>query len=118
MHIPTFVLERIKLPRVILSIQPSKGSDVPETVSLMKTLYEMGVLCFDLPTKNHLEAFRELKNLVEDESVIGLSHVEAGEGASLLGKPLHHFAPQIASTINKNIFPPQLVTKLKKDGVW
>ena len=89
MRIPTFVLEGIKLPRVILSIQPSMGSDVQEAVSLMKASYEMGVLCFDLPTKNHLEAFRELKNLVEDESVIALSHVEAGEGASLLGKPLH-----------------------------
>ena len=118
MRIPTFVLEGIKLPRVILSIQPSMGSDVQEAVSLMKASYEMGALCFDLPTKNHLEAFRELKNLVEDESVIGLSHVEAGEGASLLGKPLHHFAPKIASTIKKNLFPPQLVTKLKKDGVW
>jgi|GEM_PF-364521 hypothetical protein len=118
MHIPTFVLEGIELPRVILSIQPSKGSDVQETVSLMKTSYEMGALCFDLPTKSHLEAFRELKNLVEEESLIGLSHVEAGEGASLLGKPLHHFAPKIASTIKKNLFPPQLVTTLKKEGVW
>jgi len=118
MRIPTFVLEGIKLPRVILSIQPSVGSDVQETVSLMKKTYEMGALCFDLPTKNHLEAFRELKNLVEDESLIGLSHVDAGEGASLLGKPLHHFAPKIASTIKKNLFPPQLVTKLKKEGVW
>ena len=118
MRIPTFVLEGIKLPRVILSIQPSMGSDVQETVSLMKASYEMGALCFDLATKNHLEAFRELKNLVEDESLIGLSHVEAGEGASLLGKPLHHFAPKIASTIKKNLFPPLLVTKLKKEGVW
>jgi len=118
MRIPTFVLEGIKLPRVILSIQPSVGSDVQETVSLMKKTYEMGALCFDLPTKNHLEAFRELKNLIEDESLIGLSHVDAGEGASLLGKPLHHFAPKIASTIKKNLFPPQLVTKLKKEGVW
>jgi hypothetical protein len=118
MHIPTFVLEGIELPRVILSIQPSKGSDVQETVSLMKTSYEMGALCFDLPTKSHLEAFRELKNLVEEESLIGLSHVEAGEGASLLGKPLHHFAPKIASTIKKNLFPPQLVATLKKEGVW
>jgi len=118
MTIPTFVLEGIRLPRVILSIQPSKGSDVPETVSLMKTSYEMGVLCFDLPTKNHLEAFRELKNLVEEESLIGFSHVDAGEGASLLGKPLHHFAPKIASTIKKNLFPPQLITRLKKEGIW
>jgi len=118
MGIPTFVLEGIRLPRVILSIQPSMGSDVQETVSLMKTSYEMGALCFDLPTKSHLEAFRELKNLIEEESLIGLSHVEAGEGASLLGKPLHHFAPKIASTIKKNLFPPQLVTKLKREGVW
>jgi hypothetical protein len=118
MGIPTFVLEGIKLPRVILSIQPSTGSDIQETVSLMKASYEMGALCFDLPTKNHLEAFRELRNLVEDESLIGLSHVEAGEGASLTGKPLHHFAPKIASTIKKNLFPPQLVTTLKKEGVW
>ena len=65
MHIPTFVLEGIKLPRVILLIQPSMGSDVQETFSLMKTSYEMGALCFDLSTKKHLEAFRELKNLVE-----------------------------------------------------
>jgi hypothetical protein len=118
MHIPTFVLEGIKLPRVILLIQPSVGSDVQETFSLMKTSYEMGALCFDLPTKNLLEAFRELKNLVEDEGLIGLSHVEAGEGVSLLGKPLHHFEPKIASTIKKNHFPPQLIAKLKKEGVW
>jgi hypothetical protein len=118
MRLPTFFLEGIKLPRVILSIQASMGSDVQETVSLMKASYELGVLCFDLPTKNHLEAFRDLKNLVEDECLIGLSHVEAGEGASLLGKPLHHFAPKIASTIKKNLFPPHLVTKLKKEGVW
>ena len=118
MHIPTFVLEGIKLPRVILSIQPPMGSGVQETVSLMKTSYEMGALCFDLPAKNHLEAFRDLKNLVEDEGLIGLSHVEAGEGVSLLGKPLHHFDPKIASTIKKSHFPPQLVTKLKKEGVW
>jgi len=118
MRIPTFVLEGLRLPRVILSIQASMGSDVQETVSLMKASYEVGALCFDLPTKNHLEAFRDLKNLVEDESLIGLSYVEAGEGASLLGKPLHHFAPKIASTIKKNLFPPHLVTKLKKEGVW
>jgi len=118
MHIPTFVLEGIKLPRVILSIRPSMGSDVQETVSLMKTSYEMGALCFDLPTKKHLEAFRELKSLIEDNALIGLSHVEAEEGASLVGKPLHHFEPKIASTIKKNLFPPHLVTKLKKEGVW
>jgi hypothetical protein len=111
MRIPTFVLEGIKLPRVILSIQPSMGSDVQEAVSLMKASYEMGVLCFDLPTKNHLEAFRELKNLVEDESVIGLSHVEAGEGASLLGKPL--LLPKIFDDQEE---PSPLVAKLKKKG--
>jgi hypothetical protein len=118
MHIPTFVLEGIKLPRVILLIQPSMGSDVQAAVSLMEISYEMGALCFDLPSKNHLEAFRELKNLVEDKGLIGLSHVEAGEGVSLLGKPLHHFEPKIASTIKKNHFPPHLITKLKKEGVW
>lgn len=118
MLIPTFVLEGIKLPRIIFSVQPCGGPDIEALLRLMEIGYETGVLCFDLPTKNHLEAFRELRSLVEDETLIGLSHVEVGEGVSLLGKPIRHFEAKVASTIKKNLFPPQLVTKLKKEGLW
>jgi hypothetical protein len=72
----------------------------------MKKAYEMGVWCFDLPSGNHLESFRELRNLTADEMLIGLCHVEAETGTSFLGKPLHRFESKVISTIRRELLPP------------
>jgi hypothetical protein len=52
----------------------------------MKKVYEMGVWCFDLPAMNHLEAFRELRRLTDDRTLMGLCHLDAEKGASFSGK--------------------------------
>ena len=107
MRLPTTILEGKKISRIILSIQPRPPFNQHRISSLMKIAYEMGIWCFDLPSRNHLESFRELRNLVADDMLIGLCHVEAETGASFLGKPLHRFESKIISTIRKEILPPQ-----------
>ena len=106
MRIPTAFLEKKKLPRITFSI---KASSHQEVSSLMKKAYEMGAWCFDLPSSNHFESFRQLKQLTGDETLIGFGHLEAEEGTSFLGRPLHQFESKIASTIKKNIVPSNLI---------
>jgi len=108
MKLPTTFLERKKIPRVIFSIHPRPPFDLPQTLSLMKDAYEMGGWCFDLPSANHLKSFKELKHLTTDEALIGLCHIGAETGASLLGKPLHRFESKIISTIKKDLLPSHL----------
>jgi len=91
---------------MILSVQPRPPLSQHGISSLMKEAYETGVWCFDLPSGNHLESFRELRNLVADEMLIGFCHVEAETGTSFLGKPLHRFESKIISTIRRELLPP------------
>ena len=106
MRLPTTILEGKKISRIILSAQPRPFSQ-HQIFSLMKKAYEMGVWCFDLPSGNHLESFRELRDVTADEMLIGLYHVEAETGVSFLGKPLHRFESKIVSTIRRELLPPQ-----------
>ncbi len=67
----------------------------------------MGVTHFDLPSPKHLQEFREMKALTEDESLTALCHLEAEEGACLLGNALHRFETKVISTLRKNLnLPP------------
>lgn len=108
MRLPTAILEGKKISRIILSIQPRPASGQHQILSLMKKAYEMGVWCFDLPSGNYLESFRDLRNLMADEMLIALCHVEAETGVSFLGKPLHRFESKIISTIRRELLPPHL----------
>ena len=105
MRMPTAYLEGEKLPRVIFSI---KASGHQEILALMKKAYEMGAWSFDLPSSKHLESFKELKHFTDDETLIGLGHLDAEEGASFFGRPLHQFESKVVSTIKRNIIPPQI----------
>jgi hypothetical protein len=78
----------------------------------MKKIYGMGITHFDLPSSKHLEPFRELKGLTEDENLMGLCHLEAEEGTSFLGKPLHQFETKVVSTIKKNLSLPHSIRNL------
>ena len=69
----------------------------------MRKLYEMDAWCFDLPSLKHLESFRELRRLADDEALIGFCHLEVGEGVSFFGKPLHRFESKVISTIKRNL---------------
>jgi len=111
-RIPTAILEGKKIPRIIFSIRPSPSFSHPEVLSLMKKAYEMGVWCFNLPSLKYLECFKELKRLMDDETMMGLSHLEVEEGVSLLGKPLHRFESKVVSTIKKNLLLPEAIRDL------
>jgi len=108
MRFPITVLEGKKIPRAILSIEPHPPFNQHQILSLMKETYELGAWCFDLPSGDHLESFKELRNLTTDEMLIGLCHAEAETGASFLGKPLHRFESKIISTIRRELLPSNL----------
>jgi len=112
MRIPTAILEGKKIQRIIFSIRPPVSSDPSQISLLMKKVYEMGVWCFDLPSVKHLESFRELKGLTEDETLMGICHLEVERGTSLLGKPLHQFESRVVATIKKNLFLPDSIRNL------
>jgi hypothetical protein len=113
MQLPTTILEGKKLPRVIFSLRPSSTSlDHREISSLMKKIYEIGLWCFDLPSLKHLESFKELKLLTNDETLMGICHLEVERGVSFLGKPLHQFESKILSTMKKNLFLPDAIRYL------
>ncbi len=103
MRLPTAILEGIKLPRVIFSMQPATPHGKGEIYRLMEKAYESGTWCFDLPSATHLESLKELKGLTGDGALTGLSHLEAETGLSFLGKPLHRFESKIVSTIRKDL---------------
>jgi len=118
MKIPTFVLERKKLPRLLFSFQSATRPGQPEIVSLMRRIYDLGVSHFDLPSLRYLESFRELRRLIEDETLLGLGHIEAEVGASFFGKPLHLFEEKVVATMIKNLFPPYLIRNFQRIGLW
>src|SRR4030043_1239327 len=106
MPMPTVLLDDKKLSRILFSIRSTSPS------SLMKKIYGMGITHFDLPSSKHIEPFRELKGLTEDENLMGLCHLEAGEGTSFLGKPLNQFETKVVSTIKKNLSLPHSIRNL------
>jgi hypothetical protein len=112
MRLPTVILDGKKLPRMIFSIQPPPPKGHQEISSLMKKTYEMGASCFDLPTARHLASLKELRELMNDETLIGLSRLDAEVGASLLGKPIHQFESKIISTIRKDFLPSHLTRNI------
>ena len=118
MRLPTTILEQKKIPRIIFSIRRQSPWDSQKIISLMQKIYEMGAWCFDLPSVKYLESFEELKRLTDDETLIGLCHLEVESGASFLGKPLHQFESKVISTIKKSLFTSELIQKLKRMEVW
>jgi len=112
MRLPTTFLEQKKIPRVIPSIQPHPPLNQPQILSLMKEAYEIGAWCFDLPSANHLKSFKELKRATTDGTLIGFCHLDAEEGASLLGKPLHRFESKTISTIRRGLLPSNLTRNI------
>ncbi len=113
MRIPTAFLEGKTIPRIIFSIRPPGSSDPKQISLLMKKVYEMGLGCFDLPSVKHLESFRELKSLTNDETLMGICHLDVERGASFFGKPLHQFESRVFATIKKNLFLPDSIRNLR-----
>jgi len=97
---------------MIFSIQPPTAKGDQEISSLMKTTYEMGAFCFDLPTARHLESLKELRELMNDESLMGFSRLDAEVGVSFLGRPIHQFESKVISTIRKDLFPSHLTRNI------
>ncbi len=112
MGLPTVILEGKKLPRVIFSIRASTPPALKEIPSLMKKIYGMDIRCFDLPSMKDLEYLKELKQLTEDETLMGFSHLEVEEGLSFLGKPFRRFESKVVSTIRKNLLLPDSLRHL------
>jgi hypothetical protein len=110
--LPTVILEGKKLPRIIFSIRASTSPALKEIPSLMKKIYGMDVWCFDLPSMKHLDHLKELKQFTEDETLMGLSHLEVEEGLCFLGKPLRRFESKVVSTIKKNLLLPDSIRHL------
>ncbi len=111
MRMPTATLEKKKISRVIFSALPS-SHDLQKILSLMKKAYGAEGWCFDLPSAKHLDSFRELKDLTEDETLTGFCHLEAEQGTAFSGKPLHLFESRVAATIEKNLGLPEGVRRL------
>jgi hypothetical protein len=111
MRIPNVTLEGKNLSRVVVSARAGTAAGRREALTVLKEAYAIGFLHFDLPTTRHLEEFRELKRLTEDEDLVGLCHLDAEEGVSFLGKPLHGFESKIIATLRKNL-PPEIVRNL------
>jgi hypothetical protein len=112
MRIPTAILEGKKIQRIIFSIWSSTPFSPHEISSLMRRVYGMGVWSFDLPSMKHLESFKELKRLTNDETLMGIGHLGVERGLSFLGKPLHQFESRVLSTIRKNFLLPDSIRNL------
>ena len=118
MRLPTVILEGKKLPRVIFSIRPPSPSGLREILSLMRKAYERDVWCLDLPASRHLQSFKELRSLTEDQALLGLPHIGAEEGASLSGIPLHRVEKKVNATIMRNLFSSDLIRNLREMDLW
>ena len=112
MRLPVAFLEDKKIPRVIFSIQSQAVSIRQKSFPLMREIYEMGAWCFDLPTAGHLESLKELRELMNDETLMGFSHLSAEVGVSFLGKPIHQFESKVISTIRKDLLPSRLTRNI------
>ena len=111
-RIPTAILEGKKVQRIIYSIRPSTPFNDQDILSFMRAFYGIGVWCFDLPSMKHLASFKELKRLTSDETLTGICHLEAEQGVSFFGKPLHQFESRVVATIKKNLFLPPSIRNL------
>lgn len=111
MRVPFINLEGKKIPRLLFSIPLKNPMDHQRLLFLMKRAYEEGLFCFDLPTLHHLQRLKELRELTEDENLIGFGHIGLEEGVSFLGKPIEQIESRIISTLLKNFIPPQWVKK-------
>jgi hypothetical protein len=60
----------------------------------------------------HVESFKELKLMTNDETLMGICHLEVERGVSFFGKPLHQFESKILSTIKKNLLLPDSIPYL------
>jgi hypothetical protein len=109
--LPITLLEGRKVPRAIFSIH-SSTPDPQKVLSLMRTVYGMGVWSFDLPSSKQLESFQKLRDMTDDSALMGFCHLDAEEGTSLLGKPLHRFESKIISTIRKDLLPSHLTRSI------
>jgi hypothetical protein len=112
MRFPTVILEGKELSRMIFSIQTPTSHGDHEIYSLAKKIYEMGAWCFDLSSPKQFESFRKLRDSTDDRSLIGFCHLDAEEGSSLLGKPLHRFESKIISTIRRDLLPSNLTRNI------
>lgn len=111
MYLPIAILEGKKIQRIVFSVKaPSEVAQ--HLYPLMEKIYEIGGWCFDLPSSNHLESFKRLRESIGEANLIGFGHLEAEVGVSLTGKPLHRFESKVISTMIKNVVPPDLVRKL------
>jgi hypothetical protein len=108
---PTATLEKKKISRVIFSVLPS-SHDLQKILSLMKKGYGAEGWCFDLPSRKHLDSFRELRELTEDETLTGFCHLDAEQGIAFSGKPLHLFESRVVATVEKNLGLPDSVRNL------
>ena len=111
MPLPITFLEGRKVPRAIFSAH-SSTPDSQKVLSLMRTAYGMGVWSFDLSSSKQLESFQKLRDLMDDSALMGFCHLDAEEGTSLLGKPLHRFESKIISTIRKDLLPSNLTRNI------
>jgi hypothetical protein len=107
-RIPITFLEGKKIARIVISLRSGVAND-QKIASIMRIAYDSGVWCFDLPSSKDLQRFKELKSLTDDGNLIGLCHLEAETGVSLLGRPLHQFESRIAGTIRKILSLPPSV---------
>lgn len=112
MRVPFIILEGKKIPRLLFSIPLKNPKEPQKLLFLMKRLYEEGFFCLDLPTLHHLKRLKELRELTEDENLIGFGHIGIEEGISFLGKPIDQFESKIISTLIKNFIPPQWIKKV------
>jgi hypothetical protein len=119
MRLPTVTLEGRKLPRLVFSVKPPDSSrGLQEISGLMRKTYESGAWCFDLPSARHVQSFRELAALTQDEDLLGIPHIDAAEAVSLSGIPLRRAESKVIGTVMKNLFPPDLVKELRERGFW
>lgn len=131
MRIPTAFLEEKKIQRIIFSIKIDNKKNDEDSLRLMKNVYDLGALCFYLPTTKQLKLFRMLKEITEDEFLTGIGHLNLEDSLTLLGKPLRYFEPKLISTIIK-ILPPhdsvrntlptfstyEILTQKEIDKIW
>lgn len=112
MRIPFTIIKGKRVPRIIFSIIPEKSQDLQTIFFLMKSLYEEGFLCLDLPTTHHLQTLKELRELTGDDALIGFGHIGVDVGVSLLGKPIKEFESKIISTVARNFIPPKWTKRI------
>ena len=74
MHLPTAILEKRRIQRIIFSVRPTSHS-IQDIYFLMEKVYEMGANCFSLPTARHLESFKALRESTQDDTLIGFGHI-------------------------------------------